>query len=80
MPKPSFLGCRYGAAEAISHADRSVRLIFFGGPPMDGPRHVWSSFVSSSTDRIERAKLAWKNGRFPKVLRDDEESIPLPEA
>jgi redox-sensitive bicupin YhaK (pirin superfamily) len=38
--------------EAISAA----RFVLFGGEPLDGPRHVWWNFVSSSRERIKRAK------------------------
>ena len=30
---------------------------------MDGPRHIWWNFVSSSKDRIEQAKADWKMAR-----------------
>jgi redox-sensitive bicupin YhaK (pirin superfamily) len=55
-----------------------VRLLLFGGEPLDGPRHVWWNFVSSSRERIEQAKADWKGGRFAPVP-DDSEFIPLPE-
>jgi hypothetical protein len=46
---------------------------------MDGPRHIWWNFVSSSKERIEQAKADWKAGRFSKVFGDEEDFIPLPE-
>jgi len=54
------------------------RLILIGGAPLDGERHIWWNFVSSSPDRIERAKADWKAGRFGVVPGDDKEFIPLP--
>jgi hypothetical protein len=45
---------------------------------MDGPRHIWWNFVSSSKERIEQAKADWKAGRFPTVIGETE-FIPLPE-
>lgn len=57
-----------------------VRLMILGGAAMDGPRHIWWNFVSSSTERLEQAKEDWKAGRFGKVPGDAEEFIPLPEA
>jgi redox-sensitive bicupin YhaK (pirin superfamily) len=54
------------------------RLMLLGGAPMDGPRHIWWNFVSSSKERIEAAKGDWKAGRFAAVP-DDSEYIPLPE-
>jgi redox-sensitive bicupin YhaK (pirin superfamily) len=56
----------------------AVRLLLFGGEPLDGPRHVWWNFVSSSRERIEQAKADWKGGRFAPVPGDSE-FIPLPE-
>jgi redox-sensitive bicupin YhaK (pirin superfamily) len=52
--------------------------MLLGGEPMDGPRHIWWNFVSSSRERIEQAKADWKAGRFDRVI-DDNEYIPLPE-
>jgi redox-sensitive bicupin YhaK (pirin superfamily) len=59
-------------------ARSAARLMLLGGAPMDGPRHIWWNFVSSSPDRIEQAKADWKAGRFPPVAGDTE-FIPLPE-
>jgi redox-sensitive bicupin YhaK (pirin superfamily) len=56
----------------------AARLMLLGGAPMDGPRHIWWNFVSSSPERIEQAKADWKAGRFSPVVGDTE-FIPLPE-
>jgi len=56
-----------------------ARLMLLGGEPMDGPRHIWWNFVSSSKDRIAAAKADWKQKRFATVPADPEEFIPLPE-
>lgn len=56
----------------------NARLMLLGGEPMDGPRHIWWNFVSSSKDRIDAAKADWKAGRYPLVPGDDLEFIPLP--
>ena len=55
-----------------------ARLMLLGGEPMDGPRHIWWNFVSSSKDRIDQAKADWQAGRFTPVP-GDAEFIPLPE-
>ncbi len=55
-----------------------ARLILLGGAPMDGPRHIWWNFVSSSKERIDQAKADWQAGRFTPVP-DESEFIPLPE-
>jgi hypothetical protein len=69
---------RPGDAVPIEAAG-AARILLLGGEPMDGPRHVWWNFVSSSKERIEQAKADWKAGRFPPVVGDDAEFIPLPE-
>jgi redox-sensitive bicupin YhaK (pirin superfamily) len=56
----------------------ATRFAIVGGATMDGPRHIWWNFVSSSKERIDQAKADWKAGRFDKVTGDDE-FIPLPE-
>ena len=56
-----------------------ARLMLCGGAPMDGERHVWWNFVSSSRDRINEAKRAWKAGEFALPPDDHDEFIPLPE-
>lgn len=60
-------------------ATRGARLMFLGGAPLEGPRHIWWNFVSSRKERIEQAKEDWKNGRFEKVIGETE-FIPLPES
>ena len=60
-------------------ATSQARLMLLGGAPMDGPRHIWWNFVSSSKDRIDAAKADWAAKRFDPVPTDREEFIPLPE-
>ena len=60
-------------------ATRVSRIMLLGGEPMDGPRHIWWNFVSSSKERIEQAKHEWRQGKFDIVPGDAEEFIPLPE-
>lgn len=57
----------------------NARLMLLGGEPMDGPRHIWWNFVSSSKDRIEAAKADWQARRFALVPGDEKEFIPLPD-
>jgi redox-sensitive bicupin YhaK (pirin superfamily) len=61
------------------YADGQARVMLLGGAPLDGPRQIWWNFVSSSKDRIERAKREWKDGAFGTIPGDDQEFIPLPE-
>jgi len=55
-----------------------ARIAVVGGAVMDGPRHIWWNFVSSSKERIEQAKADWKAGRFDAVPGEIE-FIPLPD-
>lgn len=55
----------------------SSRIMLIGGEPL-GPRHIWWNFVSSSEERIEQAKSAWRSGGFDRIAGDDE-FIPLPD-
>ncbi len=66
-------------ADVLLRATTDARIVLLGGSPIDGERHIWWNFVSSSKARIEQAKHDWKEGRFPKVPGDDVEFIPLPE-
>jgi redox-sensitive bicupin YhaK (pirin superfamily) len=65
-------------AKVILEAREPARLMLLGGEALDGPRHIWWNFVSSSQERIEQAKQDWKANRFARVP-DDNELIPLPE-
>jgi redox-sensitive bicupin YhaK (pirin superfamily) len=77
--------CRPGAmvvfrerAHACIEAVEPTVVMLLGGAALDGERHVWWNFVSSSPERIERAKDDWRNRRFATVPGDDTEYIPLP--
>lgn len=56
----------------------AARLMLLGGAPLDGERHLWWNFVSSSKGRIEQAKADWRSGNWPKVPGETE-FIPLPD-
>jgi redox-sensitive bicupin YhaK (pirin superfamily) len=60
-------------------ASNNARLMLLGGEPMDGPRHIWWNFVSSSKERIEAAKDDWKHARFELVPGDEKDFVPLPD-
>lgn len=66
------------ASAVLRAAENGARAMLLGGEPLDGKRHIWWNFVSSSRDRIEQAKADWKAGRFPAVTGENE-FIPLPE-
>ena len=71
------IGIRAGFRPVL-RADVDARLMLVGGAPLDGDRHLWWNFVSSSRERIERAKRDWAEGRFAPVPGETE-FIPLPE-
>ncbi len=60
-------------------ARENARFLLLGGEPMDGPRHIWWNFVSSSKERIDQAKNDWKHMRFDAIPGDEEDFIPLPD-
>jgi redox-sensitive bicupin YhaK (pirin superfamily) len=65
--------------EITLYAGAPARVMLLGGARLDGERHIWWNFVSSSRERIERAKQEWRDGRFCLIPGDDKEFIPLPE-
>ena len=71
---------RPGDKLAVHAGPQGARLLLLGGAVMDGPRHIFWNFVSSSRERIEQAKADWKAKRFGIVAGDEHEFIPLPEA
>src|SRR5258708_10923957 len=69
-----------GAREEVTpYANAPRRGMLLGGTQLDGERPISWNFVSSSRDRIERAKQEWKDGKFGLIPGDDQEFIPLPE-
>jgi hypothetical protein len=65
-------------SEIDFRAPEPARMMLLGGEPMDGPRHIFWNFVSSSQERLEAAKADWKARRFAQVPQETE-FIPLPE-
>ena len=59
-------------------AQLESHVMLLGGEPLDGERHIWWNFVSSSRERIERAKEDWRDHRFDRVPGEDG-AIPLPD-
>jgi redox-sensitive bicupin YhaK (pirin superfamily) len=58
------------------HAGSNVLL--FGGEPFPEERHIYWNFVSHSKKKIEAAKQAWKDKKFP-MMDSDDSYVPLPE-
>jgi redox-sensitive bicupin YhaK (pirin superfamily) len=67
-----------GQTVALQATAEAARVMLLGGPSLDGPRRVWWNFVSSSTERLDRAKREWSEGLMAKVPGETE-FIPLPE-
>jgi redox-sensitive bicupin YhaK (pirin superfamily) len=59
-------------------AAAATRALILGGPAL-GHRVIEWNFVSSSQDKIDRARDAWKARQFPTIPTDDVEFIPWPE-
>jgi redox-sensitive bicupin YhaK (pirin superfamily) len=68
----------HAGVEVALRALRPSRVMLLGGAPLDGERHIWWNFVSSSQERIEEAKKRWTERAFAKIPGDDVEWIPLP--
>ncbi|HEX5693852.1 MAG TPA: pirin family protein [Arenimonas sp.] len=65
-------------SEPVLTAACDSRVMLLGGDPLDGRRHVWWNFVSSSRERIEQAKADWAADRLGQVPGETER-IELPE-
>ncbi|MEZ2129338.1 MULTISPECIES: pirin family protein [unclassified Sinorhizobium] len=70
---------RPGDAIALTAGEQGCHLMLFGGAALNSRRYIWWNFVSSSKERIEKAKEEWRTGRFDIVPGDEEEFVPLPE-
>lgn len=73
---------RPGDSISARAGTRGARLMLLGGATMNEGRYIWWNFVSSSKDKIEAAKEAWKtadwnNGPFRLPPGDEEEHIPI---
>ena len=68
-----------GADGPALTAAGETRVILLGGAPLGERLHMWWNFVAPSRERIEEAKAAWREGRFPRVPGDEVEFVPLPE-
>jgi redox-sensitive bicupin YhaK (pirin superfamily) len=77
--RDGMMGVLQAGAPVPVIARERARIMIVGGAKLEGTRHIWWNFVSSSKERIERAKDDWTNERFGKVIHDEVERIPLPE-
>ncbi|MEM8773664.1 MAG: pirin family protein [Pseudomonadota bacterium] len=75
---------RPGDRISIKAGPEGARLMLLGGATLNGPRYIWWNFVSSSEEKIEAAKAAWRegdwtSGPFHLPPGDTDEFIPFPE-
>ena len=74
---------RPGDRISIGAGEHGARLLLLGGATLSGPRHIWWNFVSSSREKIEAAKEAWRRenwgvGMFDLPPDDRNEFTPAP--
>ena len=65
-----------GSAANIT-AESACRIMLCGGDALEGERHIWWNFVSSSRERLQVAKDDWRDGNFEPVPGETD-FIPLP--
>ena len=65
-------------ADADVTARVHARVLFLGGEPLDGERHLWWNFVSSSKKRLAQAAADWRERKFADIPGESE-FIPLPD-
>ena len=65
-------------ATASVTATSAAHLMLCGGAKLEGDRIVWWNLVSSSRERIEKAKSDWNEGRF-EMVPGETDFIPLPQ-
>ncbi|HEX5657796.1 MAG TPA: pirin family protein [Polyangiales bacterium] len=76
--EPGMLAIFNPGFDVTLRAHGATRAMLLGGAKIDGERHIFWNFVSSSEERIEQAKSDWREHKFPLVPGDEEEFIPLP--
>ncbi|MCA0920978.1 pirin family protein [Pseudooceanicola nanhaiensis] len=74
---------RPGDRLTLQAGPEGAHLLLLGGDVLEGHRYIWWNFVSSSKEKIEAAKEAWRagdwtHGRFRLPPGDDAEFVPLP--
>ncbi|MFN7169525.1 MAG: pirin family protein [Pannonibacter sp.] len=70
---------RQGDEITLEAGSSGCHMMLFGGAALNSRRYIWWNFVSSSKERIEKAKEEWRTGRFEIVPGDEEEFVPLPQ-
>lgn len=69
----------FGDGEKVTvAASGAARVVVLGGEKLAEPRHLWWNFVSTSKERIEKAKADWKANTMG-LVAGESDRIPLPE-
>ena len=73
---------RPGDSISLKAGAQGARIMALGGATLNEKRYTWWTFVSSSKDKIEEAKEAWKSGDwesgpFSLPPGDTDEFIPI---
>jgi redox-sensitive bicupin YhaK (pirin superfamily) len=50
--------------------NQNTHVLLFGGKPFKEERFIYWNFVSSSKEKLHKAKADWRNKKFPKVPGD----------
>jgi redox-sensitive bicupin YhaK (pirin superfamily) len=84
FPAGQMVVFRPGDAITLQAGAAGARLMLLGGDTLNGPRYIWWNFVSSSKERIDEAREAWRRGdwgkgQFALPPGDTDEFIPLPD-
>lgn len=66
-----------GEATTIT-APEGARVVLLGGERLKESRHLWWNFVSTSMERIEKAKSEWRANTMG-IVAGETDRIPLPE-
>jgi redox-sensitive bicupin YhaK (pirin superfamily) len=64
-------------SKAVISSSDGAHVMICGGDALEGDRIIWWNFVSSSRERLEKAKRDWNEGRFDEVPGETD-FIPLP--
>lgn len=55
----------------------NTHVLIFGGEPFPEERFIYWNFVSSSKEKLERAKQDWQNKNF-KMVAGEDDYVPMP--
>lgn len=77
VKKHNLLTLENNSLKSILYAESNAHIVIIGGDKMT-PRFIEWNFVSSRENRIQEAKQAWIQGRFAKVIGDEDEYAEIP--